>query len=491
MTKPGVRPWAALTDASILQAVASWNWLHAYFETYENNDSVKIGFGKMSKLLQPLTIVSHTVPGCATKFYASMGNHTYAGIGFELHVFIKGGTRHFTFHANGNLDFLYIVDPDNWHVIPYVATRLEQDGIVMRECDSPLPLIQHTLRQNLHTLSPTEITELVDLIGLKIGESAADEVKKSDCSDNFLALAKHFHQGESQEKVQEEVSLYEKALLQPEDIDRHMLADPLCEAAFNDLNDEDKSEFREIADAKNKAIMRQRKAMYIDALVVHEKPKKPRYTGPPRAKGRPKGAAKAQATPPPAPEAETEADTDSKADTESQSPTSSTDTASQEEAPHPEPQPASAASDDLPDRPTDNAPREETPPPAAQPASVASEDLPNHPASAHARSANYGCNLDWVEINCNLCSSPMARKKFMPCPGFRDKETWKMTIRDHSTGSWASKTPLMKLRLQSVIAREAESAKIDVHEWIFKWAEENRTCCGENKKPDEPPQEPT
>lgn len=115
-----------------------------------------------------------------------MGNHTYAGIGFELQDFIKGGTRHFTFHANGSLEFLYIVDPDNWHVIPYVATRLEQDGIVMRECDSPLPLIQHTLRQNLHTLSPTEITELVDLIGLKIGESAADEVKKSDCA---LALA--------------------------------------------------------------------------------------------------------------------------------------------------------------------------------------------------------------------------------------------------------------------------------------------------------------
>ena len=71
-----------------------------------------------------------------------MGNHTFTAIGFELQDFSTGGTRHFTFHANGSLEFLYIVDPDNWQVIPYVATRLAQEGIVMRESSSPLQLSQ-------------------------------------------------------------------------------------------------------------------------------------------------------------------------------------------------------------------------------------------------------------------------------------------------------------------------------------------------------------
>jgi len=73
-----------------------------------------------------------------------MGNHTFKAIGLELQDFSTGDTRHFTFHANGSLvlKFLYIVDPDNWQVMPYVATRLAQEGIVMRESSSPLQLSQ-------------------------------------------------------------------------------------------------------------------------------------------------------------------------------------------------------------------------------------------------------------------------------------------------------------------------------------------------------------
>ena len=29
--RPGFRPWPALTDDSILKAVACWNWVHAFF----------------------------------------------------------------------------------------------------------------------------------------------------------------------------------------------------------------------------------------------------------------------------------------------------------------------------------------------------------------------------------------------------------------------------------------------------------------------------
>ena len=65
--------------------------------------------------------------------------------------------------------------------LPPPATRLSS----FSSCD-PLRLIRHTIRQNLHTLTAKEITELVDLLGIKIEESAADEVKKSDCA---LALA--------------------------------------------------------------------------------------------------------------------------------------------------------------------------------------------------------------------------------------------------------------------------------------------------------------
>ena len=78
MLRPGFKPWKSLTDDNILQAVASWNWVHEYFRTHRGrNDDVGIGGSKMSKLMLPLMIARHK---SADVVYASMGNYLFAAI---------------------------------------------------------------------------------------------------------------------------------------------------------------------------------------------------------------------------------------------------------------------------------------------------------------------------------------------------------------------------------------------------------------------------
>ena len=56
--KPGYKPWASITDESLLKATAAWNWLNEFFlnkAVYDEN-GVGIGGSKMSRLMLALTV---------------------------------------------------------------------------------------------------------------------------------------------------------------------------------------------------------------------------------------------------------------------------------------------------------------------------------------------------------------------------------------------------------------------------------------------------
>ena len=111
--RPGPKPLKSLTDDSNLKAVASWNWLRAYFATYRA-DGVGIGGSKMSKLMLGLTVVRQV---SSQPVYASMCNFTYAAIGLRLHTFMVEGTLHYQLTPGHEFTFLYVIDPMDWQAI--------------------------------------------------------------------------------------------------------------------------------------------------------------------------------------------------------------------------------------------------------------------------------------------------------------------------------------------------------------------------------------
>ena len=184
-----------------------------------------------------LTISSNVV-------YASMGNHVFAAIGLRLHECVVDGSGIFKFStSHKECEFVYVTDPSDWVAIPWIATRFADHGIVMQQCGDALPLMRHTLRQAEHTLTDVDIQQCTEILELE---------RKDTIKGNFLELAKHFcgtDDGHSP-AVLEEVELYEKAINAVDDTDEQLLADPLLEAVYDDLDDEDKGEFKDIGDKR-------------------------------------------------------------------------------------------------------------------------------------------------------------------------------------------------------------------------------------------------
>lgn len=82
--KPGARPWPALTEDNLCLNAAAWSWLHRFFQLRAQDVQVSMDSGRFSKLVQPCTIALH-IPTSA--YYATMGNHLWAGIAMPLEHF--------------------------------------------------------------------------------------------------------------------------------------------------------------------------------------------------------------------------------------------------------------------------------------------------------------------------------------------------------------------------------------------------------------------
>ena len=161
--------------------------------------------------------------------------------GLKLREFDVDGTWHFHFPHSGSFEFLFVTDPTNWETIPYAACRLPKHGIVMQQSAPAMPLMQHTLRES-SSLTVEDIGQCVKLLGIK--------TSSNELPDMLSALSKKFCDGDSQAASKEEY-LFHKARQPVEEDDDVLLDDPLVDVVYEDMDDKDKGEFKEIGQALN------------------------------------------------------------------------------------------------------------------------------------------------------------------------------------------------------------------------------------------------
>ena len=301
--KPGHRPWSCITDEKLLKAVAAWNWLQEYCNNRAVYDEGNVGIGgsTLSRLLRRLTVAHKRSVNC---FYAMMGNYTYAGLGVQLSSFSDEGRQHFTFdYAHRRFEFIYVTDPLDWEIVPFQAVRLQGRGVVMQQNGDHLPLIRDTLCQKNHDLSEVDLVTICKCLHVQPAIPAG-----SDPDTTLEAIAKHFcatDDGQSA-AVQNELQLYMRPWAcniddAADDDDDDLLSDPIVEAVFDELNDDDKGEFPEIREAKVKRKIKEKLGAWHDELAklaAKKKKKRKKQSGEGNATKKPKkgkSAAKAKA----------------------------------------------------------------------------------------------------------------------------------------------------------------------------------------------------
>ena len=379
----------------------------------------------------------------------------YAALGMRLTQFEVGGIQHFKF-TRVQLEFLYVTVPTDWEVIPYEATRLPSVGIVMAQSMAPVPLMRHALSQKLTSLTEADFE--------RCAKSMNVETRPPDHSvtETLAALAKHFC-GTDDQAAKLEADLYLKCYMARDDTDDQLLGDPLLEAVFENMDDEDKGEFKEIGLAQKKQKTRAKLNAWRDTLnqeASGEPATKKRRLG--RGKAKAKAKAKAGAPDPAgAPPAE----------------------APPAEAPPAAP-PAPAAALPLPapppvveppvgevPEPLPAAAPPAPPPAAAPPQPVALVAAPHDPA-ARPRAGNLDLAGSWDAIMCSACGGMAGQKKYTYGPGGRDGPAWIMRCYDYAAGSWPSKLPLYRVKQES---RMMADPAADIEMWV----QSHRTCCGD------------
>jgi len=278
--------------------------------------------------------------------------------------------------------------------------------------------------------------------------------------------------------------------LPAENLDQKLLADPLCEVVYDEMDGEDKGEFKEIGEAQVKSRIRARSSPWAMADDLNPRPKKApkkHYFGPRRGRGRPRGSGKAQAIPP-APVADGAHSDDIIAAVD---PIPLADLAPQEVASVPEVQPEGVASEALPAARARGRPRQrQTPAPAESgpeetqsqapaDAELAPADLQNqledHAIPSNPRGPDTRNATQWEDITC-VCGLPAGRKKFTNSPGNRDQPSWKISVRDNNKGIYASKGQGFTCRTEEACLTDAENQGVSLEDHIKNWVLERKQC---------------
>ena len=427
MTHP-VKTWRSLTPDSVCKSAASWNWIHDYFAKYKAT-GVSIGQSKLSKLLRPLTIVRHVPTDIV---YASMGNYLYAALAVRLLCIIQNCTTYYKF-VEAPVEFVYVVEHYDWEVINYEAIRYAGHGILMTPVGKSVPLMIHTLGTPLHSLNEDDLDLCFEHTGVELPRTTPKA--RETIPSKLAALAKHFC-GDDEHAAKIQAGLFEDAYLARDNTDEDLLADPLLEAVFDAMDEDDKGEFKEIGDARQKKRYNSRMATYRKKCAQAQ----PGLRGrPPRMKPRAKAGAKKKAKAAAKAKAQANAGANAAAAT---------------------PQPKA--------KPKDK--------PKAKPKAKAA----NAEAAARAGAVE-GNSSAWLLVDCPSCGKVLGRKKYVTSPGLRDSASWVMVNFLHDIARYPNSGPYYRVRTQSTLY----NPETEITDLLYR----QRTCCagGEIPLPRAPP----
>ena len=78
--------------------------------------------------------------------FASLGNRLWGALATPLERFQQAGDEatYYSFTQSA-IEYIHIVDPAKWHIIPYAACRLESHDVVFKQVWVPVGLIKSSL----------------------------------------------------------------------------------------------------------------------------------------------------------------------------------------------------------------------------------------------------------------------------------------------------------------------------------------------------------
>ena len=304
---------------------------------------------------------------------------------------------------------IFVTNPTQYRVVPVKASRVEGHGITMAKEGEPEPLVQFALRcPDKIKLTDADLRRIANFLDL-------ENITESTPINDLLTALSNFSELDS-EHVRK---MYWQC--QADDDGCELLKDPLMECVYNDLDQGDKDEFKEVGQMIKKKKFKTAMGNYIR--------KRSNFARHPTAKRRKKGPT------PDGPEG-----------------------------------PAPPDGIGAPQRPPLAADEPPAGPPAGAPPGGPLALAADEAADARIRGPNFYAHvLEWQTVQCDVCNADCGRYKYHEQPGGRDGPAWLMQVWNTEEGRWGQKAPL----------KHCFRANNFSEEDVLSWIQLNRHCrCG-------------
>ena len=247
----GPKTWPTVSETVSQKGVAAWQWLQVGYRrartlaNAQGREVPGLDAALFSQLVRPQFILesvdSHVLG-------ASLGHASWAVLLYPLHVVRVGenGWRALGFRSTPAATvFDHVTDPRLWQVIPYRSEMDERCGVILEQVANPEPLLQASLRQCQH-LNHDLLVSIAALLDLGLGADASRRTLLQMLATNVSGGDESFVAAvlDQDQKV-------------PPVAVATLLGDPVFEAAFQDMPDDDKQEFPEVRKEQARSRVRQ------------------------------------------------------------------------------------------------------------------------------------------------------------------------------------------------------------------------------------------
>lgn len=234
----GPKTWPTVSETVSQKGVAAWQWLQVGYPraralaATQGRALLGLDAALFSQLVLPEFIVESVD---AQVLGASLGHASWAALFYPLEVVgvRENGWRTFRFRSTPATTFFdHVTDPTGWRVIPYRSEMDEHRGVVVEQIANPEPLLQAALRRS-KCLSHDLLVFVAEFLRLDLGR---------DPSRHTLLRALAATQGDAQFAA----GVIDEDEKPPTVAVATLLGDPVFEAAYQEMPDDDKLEFPEV-----------------------------------------------------------------------------------------------------------------------------------------------------------------------------------------------------------------------------------------------------
>ena len=262
----GKKVWGTSTEANHRRCVAAWNWYQVGrpSSTAPGGQPPKLADALLTRLLSCEMVVQR-----GDLLFASLGSYSWGALVYPLHILHADSDGLRTFRWGGHdsaVLFVHVLDVAEWSVLSWTSALAPAQGIVLQEVAPPQSLLEFSLREQCASLSADLLQQIAGCLGVPL-----QAPRQADRLQLLRGIAEDvFKDCPNREQIVTDILKRDKSAPTQNPV-ATLLMDPLFEAAFDEMGQDDQFEFPDVRKEKTRGRVRRHVARHQESARERKK----------------------------------------------------------------------------------------------------------------------------------------------------------------------------------------------------------------------------